>query len=225
MHLAVQPYLEQVERWPSQGRHILAQHDERTIVVYQAYRSSIAHWAAEHQRFGGPEFSFGRMSWIKPNFLWMMYRSSWGTATGQETVLAVHLRRDAFETILRSAVPSRFTPGVSFATREDWQRAATRSSVRLQWDPDHHPSGAKLERRAIQLGLRGPTLERYAQEWILEIEDISDFVAEQRQHAVARQYDRLVTPHEAVFAIADAALAAQIGTDADTELTRHTGAR
>ena len=27
--------------------------------------------------------------------------------------------------------------------------------VRLQWDPDHSPSYEKLERRAIQLGLKG----------------------------------------------------------------------
>jgi hypothetical protein len=26
--------------------------------------------------------------------------------------------------------------------------------VRLQWDPDHHPNGSPLKRRAIQLGLR-----------------------------------------------------------------------
>lgn len=28
------------------------------------------------------------------------------------------------------------------------------SSVRLQWDPDHHPDGSPRRRRAIQLGLR-----------------------------------------------------------------------
>ncbi|WP_216092858.1 DUF4291 family protein [Candidatus Marithrix sp. Canyon 246] len=26
------------------------------------------------------------MTWIKTNFLWMMYRSEWGTKQGQETV-------------------------------------------------------------------------------------------------------------------------------------------
>ncbi len=49
------PYLEQAERWPTGGRHILAHFDDTTIVVYQAYRPSIARYALEHGRFGGPE--------------------------------------------------------------------------------------------------------------------------------------------------------------------------
>jgi hypothetical protein len=216
MHLITQSYLEQTQRWPRAGRHILAQYDDRSIIVYQAYRSSIGRWAVEHQRFGGPDFSFGRMSWIKPNFLWMMYRSAWGTAAGQETVLAIRLGLDAFEEILRATVPSSFEPGALFATREQWQRVAAQSSVRLQWDPDHHPSGAKLERRAIQLGLRGPTLQRYAEEWTLDIQDLSQFVAEQRQHVLAQRYDRLTTPREEVFAITDPGLAARVGIGTET---------
>jgi hypothetical protein len=78
MQLVTEPYLAQFRRWPQTGRHILAQFDESTIVVYQAYRPAIGNFAASHGYFGGP-FSLNRMSWIKPNFLWMMYRSGWGT--------------------------------------------------------------------------------------------------------------------------------------------------
>ncbi|WP_141653813.1 DUF4291 family protein, partial [Erwinia billingiae] len=28
--------------------------------------------------FASPPFSMTRMTWIKPSFLWMMYRSGWG---------------------------------------------------------------------------------------------------------------------------------------------------
>ena len=129
-------------------------------------------------------FSLGRMSWIKPNFLWMMYRSGWGTKEGQEVTLAVRLRRDAFDEILRLAVHSTFVPEV-YETDEAWKRAVAGSDVRLQWDPDHGPSGNPVERRAIQLGLRGDVLARYAREWLLGVEDISDFVAEQRANAEA----------------------------------------
>jgi hypothetical protein len=45
------------------------------IVVYQAYRPQIGRFAAPRGSFGGSHFSLGLMSWIKPNFLWMMYRS------------------------------------------------------------------------------------------------------------------------------------------------------
>jgi hypothetical protein len=72
-----QRYLDQQQRWPSSGRHILACFDEESIVVYQAYSPAIGRFAARHGYFGG-EFSYSRMSWIKPNFLWMMYRSNWG---------------------------------------------------------------------------------------------------------------------------------------------------
>src|SRR4029077_15450945 len=124
---------------------------------------AIGHYAARHGRFGG-EFSLNRMSWIKPNFLWMMYRSGWGTKDGQEVTLAIWLRRAAFEEILREAVPSSYTPD-GYASDDDWQAAVAHSSVRLKWDPDHNPSGHLLARRAIQLGLRGDTLARYAGEW------------------------------------------------------------
>jgi hypothetical protein len=32
--LATAPYAEQVKRWPQAGRHILAQFDDDTIIVY-----------------------------------------------------------------------------------------------------------------------------------------------------------------------------------------------
>src|SRR5439155_1072965 len=86
--LALEAYRDQVARWPREGRHVLAQCTDDTIVVYQAYRPSITEHAVRHQRFGGGDFSFSRMSWVKPSFLWMMFRSGWATKVGQEVVLA-----------------------------------------------------------------------------------------------------------------------------------------
>ncbi|MEO0601348.1 MAG: DUF4291 domain-containing protein, partial [Myxococcota bacterium] len=178
--------------WPRTGRHILAQYDDASVVVYQAYRADIADHAITHQAFGGP-WSFDRMSWIKPNFLWMMYRSGWATKPDQERVLAIRLRRDAFDTILRRSVESSHHPEVTGWERDEWQRRGRRSDVRLQWDPDHHPSGAKLERRAVQLGLRGNTLARFANDWILRIHDLTVEV-------FARRADSpLLTPRERVY--------------------------
>jgi hypothetical protein len=56
MDLATELYLAQVARWPARGRHILAQYDADSIVVYQAYRPNIGRWAVDHQAFGGPDF-------------------------------------------------------------------------------------------------------------------------------------------------------------------------
>src|ERR1041385_8084113 len=99
MKLITKPYIEQLASWPSAGRHILAQYDENSVVVYQAYRPAIGHFAARNRFFGG-EFSFHRMSWIKPNFLWMMYRCGWGTKEGQEVILAIKIKRPAFDEII-----------------------------------------------------------------------------------------------------------------------------
>jgi hypothetical protein len=197
--LVLEPYLAQRSRWPQQGQHVLAQFDAESVVVYQAYRPAIGRFAAEHGWFGG-EFSLSRMSWIKPNFLWMMYRSSWGTAEGQEVVLAIWLRRAAFDEILAQAVASSY--GASGATdRRAWQDAVARSDVRLQWDPDHDPSGRPVERRAVQLGLRRGVLARYSKEWILRIEDVSPLVAEQREILRRGGTAELVTPREDVYPV------------------------
>ena len=211
MQLRTEAYLEQRRRWPARGRHILTQFEDESVVVYQAYRPEIGHFAARHGYFGGA-FSLGRMSWIKPNFLWMMYRSGWGSKEGQEVTLAVWLRRAAFDAILRQAVHSTFVPEV-YPSAADWQRAVAGSSVRLQWDPDHDPAGDKVERRAIQLGLRGDVLARYAREWTLRIEDVSSFVEEQRPHARAAACERLILPREEVYPVADADTARRLGVD------------
>src|ERR1700761_3935311 len=107
MSLILQPHSEQQAYWPTAGQHILAQFDAKTIVVYQAYRPAIGQDAVANQRFGG-EFSFNRMSWVKPNFLWMMYRSGWGSKPDQETTLAIRLKREGFDEILGRAIHSAF---------------------------------------------------------------------------------------------------------------------
>ena len=209
MKIKTEQYRNQVQRWPANGRHILAQFDADTVVVYQAYRPTIGRFAAEHQRFGG-EFSFSRMSWIKPNFLWMMYRSGWGSKEGQEITLAVHLRRSAFEEILRRAVYSSYVPEV-YGSLENWKARLAESPVRLQWDPDHDPCGAKQERRAIQLGLAGEVVEQYANDWILCIEDISEFVAELRINTQNTSFTNLTTPQEDVYRVSDPEVALRLG--------------
>ena len=208
--LALESFAAQKTRWPEAGRHVLAQYDTDAVVVYQAYRPSIGLYAAEHQHFGGPDFSLSRMSWIKPNFLWMMYRSGWGTKDGQTVVLAIRLKRSGFDQILSQAVHSSFDPSV-YGTSERWKKAVETSPVRLQWDPDHHPSGAKEERRAIQLGLEGEALRKYVEEWTVSIEDISPFVAEQNSILKSQGTGSLATPVENVYPVADKDVAARLG--------------
>ncbi len=194
MKLKIKLYNKQIEKWPQQGHHIMAQYDNEKIIVYQSYRPEIGNFAVQNQYFGGA-FSLNRMTWIKPNFLWMMYRNGWATKVGQEVVLAIHLKREAFERYLKQAVYSSYQSDL-YVSREDWQEQVKNSSIRLQWDPDHNPYGAKLERRAIQIGIRGKEAVNYAKDDILEIEDITPFVKEQYQFVLNKQLDQLMIPEE-----------------------------
>lgn len=211
MPLQFEPYPDQLAVWPKVGRHVLAQFDADSVVVYQAYLPEIGDYAVEHQRFGGP-FSFTRMSWIKPNFLWMMFRSGWGTKENQEVTLALRLRRAFFDSILAAAVPSSWDRE-RYTSEDDWKWDVGRSLVRLQWDPDHHPSGAPLERRAIQLGLRGEVLEAFGTRELREVIDLSAFVAEQRKRLASGGVRELVCPRERVYRPAADGLARQLGLD------------
>ncbi|XP_041453013.1 uncharacterized protein LOC121406070 [Lytechinus variegatus] len=204
MEWATEKYCEQNNvRWPIAGKHILAQFDEHSVVVYQAFCPAIAEYAVEHQRFGGEQFSFNRMSWIKTNFLWMMYRCGWASKPKQERVLAVRIKREAFDEILSKA----YTPGAQSAAglgKGDIE-------VRLQWDPDHQPNGDKTARRAIQIGLKGETLRKYGTEWIVNIRDVTDFVKEQSKNTEQKRLNLLVVARERVYPVSNPTTAQLIG--------------
>ncbi len=161
-------------------------------------------FAVDHGYFGA-EFSYSRMSWIKTNFLWMMYRSDWGTKPGQEVTLAIRLHRNFFDCLLAQAVESSYSAS-QYATQAEWKRSLTRSLVRMQWDPDHHPTGRALLRRAIQLGLRGRVLREFGKTQILEVIDFSSLVAEQRVNITSDRRTELVTPAERVYTPDDPAI-------------------
>ncbi len=197
--LKVKRYTEQIRAWPNQGKYIMAQYDEDTVVVYQAYSPKIADFAIREQFFGG-EFKYTRMSWIKPNFLWMMYRCGWGTKEGQEKTLAIHLYRTYFDSILANAHPSYCPEGMEHS---EWKRRVEGTNVRLQWDPDHDPFGAKEQRKAIQLGLRNEFLKPFDGSGIKKIVDMTHFVAEQHHVLQTQGAKALVTPEERAYEVND----------------------
>ena len=199
--IADESYATQSPRWPAEGKHVLAHFDADTIVVYQAYRESIGRHAIAHGQLGGADFSFNRMSWVKPNFLWMMYRSGWGTKPGQEITLGLRIRRPFFDRVFREGDASAFHAALQ-ATQEDWKRTVDHSEVRLQWDPDHAPDGAKLARRAVQLGLKGDALKAFATTELVEVIDMSPFVEAQRAYVLAgAPWRELRTPIEHLYPV------------------------
>ena len=169
--------LQSKEIWPGRGQHVLAQFDEESVVVYQAYKPEIADYAAEHKEFRGCKlFGDARMTWIKTNFLWMMFRSRWAGKPNQNRVLAIWLKREAFEGYLENA-------------RRKGSVRGFKGTVRLQWDPDHFPNGERHPyRRAVQLGLKGVTSFIDGTD-ILDIQDVTAFVREHAKNALAKKPD------------------------------------
>lgn len=195
-------YLKQKVTWPKDGKHILAQYNDDSIIVYQAFKPSIAEYAVKHQKFGGEEFSFSRMSWVKTNFLWMMYRCGWASKKHQDRVLAVTISRAGFNEILAHAYTAEFQKSRKLQTSD--------IEVRLQWDPDHTPSYEKCPRKAIQLGLKGKILMKYSTEWVQQIEDITDFVHEQKKILDSEGEANISVALETVYPVTDPNIAARI---------------
>ncbi|GAB4017094.1 DUF4291 domain-containing protein [Spirosoma migulaei] len=209
MTLKTIPYLNYETDLPQAGQPVLGQLRGQNIIVYQAFNPQIVDYAVAHQRFGGPAYSFSRMSWIKPNFLWMMYRAGWAKKENQEKVVAIEISLENFETLLKQAVYSSFQPAI-YSTREHWETSLIESEVRLQWDPDHNPAGRKLERRAIQLGLKGDTLKLFATDWIMSIEDITEFVLDQGRFVEEGVMEKLTVIKEQVIPISNPHLTAKL---------------
>ncbi|MEU3917021.1 DUF4291 domain-containing protein [Streptomyces sp. NPDC029004] len=149
---------------------------EETITVYQAYPASIAIPALQAGTFVAP-FKRTRMTWIKPSFLWMMYRSGWASKPDQERILSIEITREGFEWALSHACLSHFDRK-RFSAKEDWRAELESSPVRIQWDPDRDLNLNPLPHRAIQIGLSGEAVTRYLDDWIVGITDVTQMVGD-----------------------------------------------
>ncbi|MGW2235145.1 DUF4291 domain-containing protein [Streptomyces sp. NPDC001759] len=157
-------------------REIRATYGAATVTVYQAYSPELGLPAAREGRFPAA-WKRDRMTWIKPSFLWMMYRCGWATKPGQETVLAVEITRDGFEWALRNACLSSYVRGLH-PDLSSWQRELKRSPARVQWDPERDLRSQPLPYRSLQLGLSGEAVQRYADEWLVSISDVTPLARE-----------------------------------------------
>ncbi|MBF9131288.1 DUF4291 domain-containing protein [Plantactinospora sp. S1510] len=152
-------------------RQVRACYTENTITVYQAYPASIARPALAHGHFVAP-FKRERMTWIKPSFLWMMYRCGWAAKPDQEHVLAVEITRGGFEWALRRACLSHYDAD-RHESRTAWAGQLRTSPVRVQWDPERSLDLSPLSHRSLQVGLGGEAVGRYVDEWIVGISDVT----------------------------------------------------
>lgn len=168
-------------------REIRAVYDANTIRVYQAYRSLIANTAIEAQTFVSPPFSMTRMTWVKPSFLWMMYRAGYGFKdSGQNHILALDITHEGFKWALEHSCGSHRPDEMS---KDDWTKHKASHPVRIQWDPERDLSHNALNYRSIQIGLSGEAVTRYVNEWIIKVTDITPVAHEIYDHLQAQQFE------------------------------------
>jgi hypothetical protein len=179
-------------------RAIVAEYDDEGLFVYQAFRATIVEEALRRGTFG-KGFNLERMTWIKPSFGWMLYRSRYATAHRQDRILKLKLPHEVFLTILRQAVPTAHDLRIH-PTAEEWRAALAKAEVRYQWDPDRDWRLRKLPRRAIQIGLEGTIVGQYVG-WIIGLKDVTALAHSCRDAAEIGEHAPAGYPAERVYAV------------------------
>ncbi|ARU54291.1 hypothetical protein OLMES_0184 [Oleiphilus messinensis] len=127
----------------------------------------------------------GRMTWIKPSFLWMMYRSGWGKKDdNQKRILAIDISRAGFEWALGHSLLSH--KAYYYQDKEEWLRLKNSTPVRIQWDPERDLNLNPLSHRAIQIGLTNEAVQLYVNKWIQNIDEVSELAKEIHSLGVCR---------------------------------------
>ncbi|RDL33322.1 uncharacterized protein BP5553_08761 [Venustampulla echinocandica] len=127
-------------------RQIRASYNDEAITVYQAYSESIAKAAVREQKlYASPDFSFTRMTWIKPSWCWMMYRSGYSTKDPRQShILALKMTHEIFQELLSQAAVCHG----SALTDEEKAKP-----VRVQWIQNEGPVWRSCVTEVFKLGL------------------------------------------------------------------------
>ena len=181
-------------------KEVFAKYNKKCIRVYQAYNSVIAEEALALQTFG-ENFNLNRMTWIKPSFLWLMYRSSWGTKKNQECILALDIYQDKFNSLLEKAVLT--SPDSVLFDGDQWEKAFGETTVYCQWDPDRNINGNAINRAAIQIGLKGDTLRNFLDTAICRIEDMTPLVRKWNEQRKKGRLNVKELPSECIYPVKD----------------------
>ena len=189
---------------------VRATFDAQTITVYQAFGDAIADAALAQGRFA-PPFSFGRMTWVKPQLLWLMERSQWAQKTHQTRILAVRLKRTGWDEALRTGVLTHPEPS-AWPDPDGWRRAFAAATVHVQWDTDRGLRGEALQRNAIQVGIGRAAVERFNTEWVAGLEDLTPRVMKMAKLLKEGRADaaKRLLPEERPYPV-DAAVGRRLG--------------
>ncbi|WP_299459132.1 DUF4291 domain-containing protein [uncultured Microscilla sp.] len=171
------------------------------IALYAAFSSSIANVALKSQQLL-PPFSYDRMTWVKPSYLWMMYRSDWAQKDNMQRILRIWIKRTDWELALKEAILT--TPEAHvYNDAKKWRKQLDKARVRVQWDPERDIQNKHLSFKSIQVGIMPSLAETYAKKWIAKIEDVTPLTQHIRSLVVAQQFEQAtqLLPKEQVYPV------------------------
>ena len=90
-------------------------------------------------------------------------------------ILAVRITRQGWEEALSRAVLTSYDARV-YRDYDDWREKFEHAQIHVQWDPERTIRGKHLSARSIQVGLSRHIIERYVNDWTLEIRDYTPLV-------------------------------------------------
>lgn len=191
-------------------QEIRAEFDKKTITVYQAYNEEIALPAIKNNKFENP-FSFNRMTWIKPSYLWLMERSNWGEKSNQDYILGIKMKRECWEKALSLGVLTHPDKDI-YANGFEWEKQFSEAKVHIQWDPERTLRGEKLEERTIQVGISRFLIEEFNNEWITEIINLTPLTKKINQLRKIGKYKeaKKLLPQEKIYPL-DSQIEKRIG--------------
>ena len=111
--------------------------------------------------------------------------------------------------ILRFAVMTTFYKDI-YGDNATWKRELEHSNIQLQWEPYHDLYGNKTDRKAVKIGVNGDMLQRFNNEWIQEIRNITPFVQEQQELVKADNIGKVRIPRERAYAPNDLTILTKI---------------
>jgi len=182
-------------------QEIRADYDRQTITVYQAYHKNIALPAIKNNRFEKP-FSFNRMTWIKPSYLWLMERSNWANKSNQEYILGIKIKRESWEKALSLGILTHPDKEI-YKSGFEWEEKFKNATVHIQWDPERTLKGGKLQERSIQVGISRHLIEEFNTEWVQEIVDLTPLTKKINQLRKLGKYKeaKRLLPKEKVYPV------------------------
>lgn len=96
-------------------------------------------------------------------------------------------------------------PGHDVEEKAKWQKRLQNSPVRVQWDPERDLQFTPLDYRSIQIGLSADAVDKYVDDWIVGITDVTEVM---RQIEKCLAEDRMedatrLVPTEEVYPLSE----------------------